>query len=57
LREEALLDPELVTPTQKIRRNVLERQYASWIAQMYSQEEPLVISQAEAVAATQSAAV
>jgi long-chain acyl-CoA synthetase len=57
LQEEALLDPELVTPTQKIRRNVLERQYASRIAQMYSQEEPLVISTADAVAATQSAAV
>jgi long-chain acyl-CoA synthetase len=43
LREEALLDPELVTPTQKIRRSVLERKYAGWIRQMYQQDEPLVI--------------
>ena len=43
LREEALLDPELVTPTQKIRRSVLERKYAGWIRQMYQQEDPLVI--------------
>jgi long-chain acyl-CoA synthetase len=43
LNEEALLDAELVTPTQKIRRSVLERKYAEWIQQMYQQEEPLVI--------------
>jgi long-chain acyl-CoA synthetase len=57
LHEDALLDPELVTPTQKIRSNVLERQYGSWIAQMYLQEDPLVISPSDALAATQSAAV
>jgi long-chain acyl-CoA synthetase len=39
LREEALLDPELVTPTQKVRRAVLERRYAESIDRMYSQEE------------------
>jgi len=43
LTEEALLDTELVTPTQKVRRAVLERKYAEWIRQMYQQEDPLVI--------------
>jgi hypothetical protein len=32
-----------VTPTQKVRRSVLERKYAEWIRQMYQQEDPLVI--------------
>jgi long-chain acyl-CoA synthetase len=39
LSEEALLDPELVTPTQKVRRAVLERRYADCIDRMYSHEE------------------
>lgn len=43
LKEEALLDTELVTPTQKIRRSVLERKYAGWIGQMYQQDNPVVI--------------
>jgi long-chain acyl-CoA synthetase len=52
LNEEALLDTELVTPTQKVRRSVLERKYAEWIRQMYQQEDPLVIPRpAEAVSA------
>ena len=43
LKEEALLDAELVTPTQKVRRAVLERKYADWIGRMYQQDDPLVI--------------
>jgi long-chain acyl-CoA synthetase len=55
LSEAALLDLELVTPTQKVRRSVLERKYAGWIRQMYQQEDPLVIpppGQLEAAVAT-----
>jgi long-chain acyl-CoA synthetase len=47
LNQEALLDTELVTPTQKVRRAVLERKYAQWIRQMYQQEDPLVIPRPE----------
>ncbi|MCU1273972.1 MAG: hypothetical protein JWO48_1403 [Bryobacterales bacterium] len=57
LPEEALLDPELVTPTQKMRRTVLERQYRAWIEQMYVQENPLVIAQPRSAQETQSASV
>jgi long-chain acyl-CoA synthetase len=49
LKEEALLDAELVTPTQKVRRSVLERKYADWIGRMYQQEDPLVIPPPEKV--------
>jgi long-chain acyl-CoA synthetase len=54
LNEEALLDAELVTPTQKIRRAVLERKYAEWILKMYQQEDPLVIPRPEEVVAAGS---
>jgi len=43
LREEALLDGELVTPSHKVRRNVLERKYAHQVERMYQQEAPFVI--------------
>jgi long-chain acyl-CoA synthetase len=49
LNEEALLDTELVTPTQKVRRSILERKYAEWIRQMYQQEDPLVIPRPEQI--------
>jgi long-chain acyl-CoA synthetase len=39
LGEDALANPELITPTQKIRRQALERHYAEYIEGMYSQEE------------------
>ena len=47
LTEDALLDPELMTPTLKMRRNVLERKYAQWIGEMYVRQEPFVITRAE----------
>jgi len=43
LREEAMLDPELVTPTQKMRRFALERKYVEWISRMYARPEPFII--------------
>ncbi len=43
LREEALQDHELMTPTQKVRRNVLGRKFAPWIQQMMEQTTPIVI--------------
>jgi long-chain acyl-CoA synthetase len=54
LDAEALLDAELVTPTQKVRRAVLERKYAEWIRQMYQQEDPLVIPRPEQAVLTGS---
>jgi len=43
LSEEALLDAELVTPTQKVRRNVLEQKYFAWIERLYHEDRILVI--------------
>jgi len=57
LGEEALLDPEVVTPTQKMRRDVLERKYAASIAQMYGPEDLPAIARASAVSQAQDAHV
>ncbi len=43
LKEDALLDLELVTPTQKVRRSVLERKYARHIEQLYREDKPFII--------------
>ena len=43
LNEGALLDPELMTPTQKMRRAALETGYRPWIEQMYQSPDPFVI--------------
>jgi long-chain acyl-CoA synthetase len=53
LKEEVLADTELVTPTLKVRRAVLERKYADWIGQIYQREDPVIISLAgQAMAGT-----
>lgn len=43
LAPEWLQDPELFTPTLKLRRTVLESKYQAWIDRMYVTEDPLVI--------------
>jgi len=47
LNEEALQDIELVTPTLKVRRAILERNFAESIRQLFRQEDPLVIPRSE----------
>lgn len=54
LKEEALLDLELVTPTQKVRRAVLERKYARYIDQIYREDRPFVIPELAASTAALS---
>jgi long-chain acyl-CoA synthetase len=44
LQEEALLDPEVVTPTQKLRRSAFEASYKDWIDRMYSDTVPFLIT-------------
>lgn len=44
LHEEALLDPEIVTPTQKLRRSAFEAVYKNWIDRMYSDAVPFLIA-------------
>jgi len=44
LPEEALLDPEVVTPTQKLRRSAFEAGYKRWIDRMYSDTVPFLIT-------------
>lgn len=44
LSGEALLDPELITPTQKMRRRALESKYGAWIERIYESADPFLIS-------------
>jgi long-chain acyl-CoA synthetase len=44
LPEEALLDPEIVTPTLKLRRNAFEARYRHWIDRMYNDPVPFLIA-------------
>ncbi len=43
LPEEVLTDPEIITPTQKLRRNAFEARYRHWIDRMYSHPDPFII--------------
>jgi long-chain acyl-CoA synthetase len=44
LPEEVLTDPEIVTPTQKLRRSAFEAKYRHWIERMYADPEPFWIT-------------
>jgi long-chain acyl-CoA synthetase len=44
LQEQALLDPEIVTPTQKLRRSVFEASYKGWIDRLYRDTVPFLIT-------------
>jgi long-chain acyl-CoA synthetase len=44
LHEQALLDPEVVTPTQKLRRAAFEAGYKDWIDRMYNDPIPFLIA-------------
>jgi long-chain acyl-CoA synthetase len=43
LSDAAMLDNELVTPTLKIRRRVLEQKYGQYIERLYTDDKPFVI--------------
>jgi long-chain acyl-CoA synthetase len=43
LPEQALLDPELITPTQKMRRRALEEKFRDAIVRVYESPEPFLI--------------
>jgi long-chain acyl-CoA synthetase len=44
LPEEELADPEIVTPTQKLRRSAFEARYRHWIDRMYTDPDPFLIT-------------
>jgi len=44
LPEAELADPEIVTPTQKLRRNAFEARYRHWIDRMYTDPDPFLIT-------------
>jgi long-chain acyl-CoA synthetase len=44
LSEEALTDPEIITPTQKLRRSAFEAKYRHWIDRMYTDPAPFTIA-------------
>jgi len=44
LPEEDLANPEIITPTQKLRRTAFEVRYRHWIDRMYSDPEPFLIT-------------
>jgi long-chain acyl-CoA synthetase len=44
LPEEELADPEIVTPTQKLRRSAFEARYRHWIDRMYTDPHPFLIT-------------
>jgi long-chain acyl-CoA synthetase len=43
LSDQALLDTDLVTPTLKVRRRVLEQKYGAYIERLYADDKPFVI--------------
>jgi long-chain acyl-CoA synthetase len=44
LPEEVLTDPEIITPTQKLRRSAFEAKYRRWIDRMYADPVPFWIT-------------
>jgi long-chain acyl-CoA synthetase len=52
LPEEVLTDPEIVTPTLKLRRSAFEARYRHWIDRMYGDPHPFLITGLVMTAAT-----